>query len=540
MHRARRSQARFASTAKRRPAGLTRQNRGGFIASMGNSVKREAVTEFIETGELPAIPKGGGLDDMPDAPLDAAWLADILDRRRRLQTNPVYELQRYIDFFKKPDLTEVEVDRLLETMAVAVARPEDFYDSVAQSKSILGTLREGMSIAAKIPMYFPTREVTAAQKEQLATLRQRYKILEGVDVNPNDHHFEVCDPRWWPLLNEKVEEVMQRWPKGLAAFRSHTTHASQFVYQATKQTKKLALFADFGVGQYQTECIARQLAAKAYPYVFHLGDVYYGGTQAEFDKNFTKQLEQVLKAGSTFFGLAENHELYGEGKAYFAFLDRERDVTKRMIQEGSYFCVKFPKHQIIGADVNWNGRQRFQHKPSRQWLAERLREGTEQKLTTILLTGSAPFVYGETGTTKLYDHFLEWSEQGHFALWFWADDHYCALFERTDRANFVGSCIGHGGYPGDLRSDKEKSFVKPTWVETEPRFPRGAEFSKLRHDLVNNGWCELELFDDGGIDITYVDWLGAKRFWASYRWEQALIPRFRLVDQKVFDRSTLH
>lgn len=506
---------------------------------MGNSVKRDGVNELIATGEISVLSKGPGIDDVPDGPLDASWLADTRDRQQRLQSDPSSELQQYREFFKKPDLTAMEVERLLETMKVAESRPEDFYDSIVEEKSILGDLAEAASCAVKIPKYFPTREVTAAQKEQIARLCKRYPILDGVEINPNDHHFELCDPQWWPLLHKKLAEMMQLWPKGLAPFRSHTAYPSKFVYNATKPTKKIALLADFGVGQYQTVCIAKQLAAKAYPYVFHLGDVYYQGTPAEFENNFCKQLEPVLK-GSTVFAIPENHELYGGGTAYLAFLDRERNTTRRMIQEGSYFCVRFPKHQIIGIDVNWNGRQRFQHEPSRQWLTDRLEEGTAQQLTTVLLTGSAPFSYGDGGKTKLYDHLLQWSEQGHFALQAWGDEHYCALFERTDQANFVGTCIGHGGYPGDVRKADEKSFVKPVWVETEARFPSGPECSELRHDLINNGWCELELFDDGGIDITYVDWAGAKRFWASYRWEKALIPRFALVDKKAFDRSTLH
>jgi hypothetical protein len=508
---------------------------------MGNSNKREAVSEFISTGELPPLPEGvEGVDDVPNEPLDADWLADILERRKRLRTNPLYELPRYRDFFKQPDLTVDEVDHLLESMEVAASRPEDFYDSIVEEESIFGAIKSGASCAIKIPRYFPTRSATPAQVQQVQALAQDYPVLQDIAVNPNEHQYEMCDPRWWPLLREKVEEAMQRWPKGLAPFRPHTLSPTKFVYTAEKPTTKLALLADFGVGQYHSECIARQLLQHAYPYIFHLGDVYYGGSQGEFDHHFSRLLDPVLANGSTLFGLPENHELYSGGKSYLAFLDRHRTTTKHMVQEGSYFCVRFPKHQFIGLDVNWLGRQRFKHEASRKWLTDRLHEGTQQKLTTILLTGSAPFNYGDSGTTKLYDDMLQWSEQGHFAMWFWGDDHYCALFDRTDRTNYIGSCIGHGGYPGGVRRDNEKCFVKPIWVETEPRFPKAPAYSELRHDLANNGWCELELLDDGGVQLMYVDWLGGKRLRARFGWEQALIPRFTLVDSERFDRSELY
>ena len=142
-------------------------------------------------------------------------------------------------------------------------------------------------------------------------------------------------------------------------------------------------------------------------------------------------------------------------------------------------------------------------------------DGEALKLTTILLTGSAPFVYGEDQPTALYQDLKPWHDAGRIAMWFWGDDHYCALFERDDtKGSFIGSCIGHAGYPGDPQRADAKSFVKTQFVETEKRFP---PHYQLRDDLGNNGWVELSMLADGGVELLYVDWLGCKRHHASFR-----------------------
>src|SRR5262249_39755283 len=158
------------------------------------------------------------------------------------------------------------------------------------------------------------------------------------------------------------------------------------------------------------------------------------------------------------------------------------------------------------------GRQKFQHKPSREWLTRILADGGQR--TTIFLTGSAPYVYGDTKATPLFDDMAQWSETGSFSMWFWGDDHYCALFERNaEKANFVGSCIGHGGFPGDIKKAGGKSYVPVRWLETEARFPSD---TKLRQGVANNGFVEMTLLDGGGVELLYIDWLGCERYWARY------------------------
>lgn len=41
----------------------------------------------------------------------------------------------------------------------------------------------------------------------------------------------------------------------------------------------------------------------------------------------------------------------------------------------------------------------------------------------------------------------EFVDAGLIHAWFWGDEHYAALYEPNDALAFVGSCVGHGGYP---------------------------------------------------------------------------------------------
>jgi hypothetical protein len=495
--------------------------------------KRATVERFLETGEWLVEPDLETVSVEPGGPLDPAWLADI----RAWRADLAGCLDRFREFFHKPAMTREELDALLAEMEMVVATPELFFDGMQRARDEAqpeGVVIDFLRGLPKIPFLFPTRDLRDDQRAELDKLRARYPVLAGVDVNPNDHHFELPDPGWWRLIKGGLLEHLGTWPD-LAPFAEHTFELP-FVYPASPDANRVALIADFGVAQYHSHAIARTLARAAYPYVFHLGDVYYSGTHAELAMRYSAVLDPVMSK-STLFSMPENHELFSGGHPYQAFLRNEK-MRGRIVQDGSYFCVRFAKHQIIALDVNWHGRRRF--KPDRlserAWFEAQLAHGLANDLTTILLTGNAPYCYGDHGKRKLFDDLLEY--QHRFHMWFWGDDHYCALFPHTAATPFVGSCIGHGGYPGDRQQTGEPCFVEPVWLETAPRFPIDTD---LRHDLGNNGWCELALLDSGGVELLYVDWLGCKRAAATYEPAVGANGRFLRLVSRVEDlgRNTL-
>jgi hypothetical protein len=296
-----------------------------------------------------------------------------------------------------------------------------------------------------------------------------------------------------------------------APVRYHTTSAKQFIYEmpepSANEPLPIGMVSDFGTGEYQSWYIARQLELAKFPCVFHLGDVYYAGRQKEYDGYFRGPLTNVLTT-SDFYHLAENHDEYAGKFPYYAFLDANRSAARPQKQEGSYFCVRNSKFQIIGLDTISQGR-RVSDPVIRAWLRERLEEGRSQKTTNILLTGAEPFEYqpGSAGNAVLSD-LAPFTEDGNVHLWLWGNVHYAAFYKPTLDRLFYASCIGHGGFPfGAMTHETRGDHVM--FLEPATRFPSSIN---IRADRGRNGWCRLLLHADGSIGMQYTDWMSNPRY----------------------------
>lgn len=456
--------------------------------------------------------------------------------RDRWRRNPGTTLMDLRAFFHDPQLSAEEARAWLDTWLTAVDHPEEFERALAEDDAPQALAFSARSWFRELRAYL--HAPPSISKDERGVLDRllaahRWPSVEalkaqGVEINPHIRQFEKLDPWWLGVADENLVTKVGKWPN-LEKFINHTP-ATPFVYDAGPDElgKPIALFSDFGTGYYHSRLIARQIEESGARYAFHLGDVYYAGRKDEFDRYYAEPLRGVAQKAK-LFSLAENHELYSGGKWYLEFL---RNPQKRGItpQQGSYFCVRFPKHQLIGLDVNWNKRARFVHEPTRQWLSERLAQADGR--TTILLSGCGPYGYGSDTSYTLLNDLWDYLRNGDIAMWIWGDDHYCALFDRNDLiAPFYGSCIGHAGYPAPREVTGKPSWSKALWVEDEPRFPA---WTGMRGDMLNNGWCELKLRDDGGFELSYRDWLGARRCEATFSDQRGLI---RMDAMSIFARQ---
>jgi hypothetical protein len=477
--------------------------------------KREVVIQLLRGG-APAAPPPGAAAGLA-APLGADLLDAVgqdLDGVRATFASAPDDIEaRFRSFFHDNEITHDEIGAWIDVWHLAAHDPETFYDHAVAPVgapppgAAAGLLTWFGHLRAYLHEPAPTSD---DQQAQLTALAARYHLASTDDIQPNIRKFETWDPAWVLLAVAKLKEEEHTWPN-LAPFREHGPGRS-FVYDYTSLAYgahglPIALFADFGTGYAHSRRIAQQLADARYPLAFHLGDVYYAGRPDEFAENYTAPLAMVTEH-TVLFSMPENHELYSGGQSWCRYVDDLR-AAGRTPQEASYFCVRLQHHQIVAIDVNWQGRQTFRYAPTRAWLAEQLAYGRAHGLVTILLTGSAPYCYGEAGSRPLADDLSEFVDDGTVSLWFWGDDHYCALFPRdAARAPFIGSCIGHGGFPGKQRSVGETTRFEPAWLETEARLPA---WTGLRQDVTDNGWCEATLLPDGNVGLCYVDWLASER-----------------------------
>ena len=351
-------------------------------------------------------------------------------------------------------------------------------------------------------------------------------------IDPDDRKFENDDLSgilaWALFAGPFVGTVPDK-----KNFRFHDPqNPSSFIYDLTEPTTdgplKIALFSDFGVGRYYSDHIAKQFHRDRFPYVIHLGDVYYAGRASEFKDNFIKQIDPIL-GFSRVFALNSNHEMYSGGIPYFNYIDQRAEHPSGIQQQqGSYFCLRSERFQIVGIDTAFFEQGRYKEKKLQEWLANVLQHGRQNNHVNILLSADHPYVYGDKDQTKLLRKDLKQLvvDEQMVDLWFWGNTHYCALFNHNlTEGNdfhvlpFVGSCIGHAGYPYDtMEPDPDDDLPAPLlFLETQSRFPG----TNIRPDKGNNGYCVMQLNADGSIGLKYVDWMSNLRFAASLSRGQA-------------------
>jgi hypothetical protein len=411
----------------------------------------------------------------------------------------------------------IELEKLFEKDPKALLeKAQDLWDRELTEEE----LREGIQ---------STREMLTAPEEgleavvALKNLREKTNQLPSnftfpgqqkwkLPIDPSNHKFQTGRdlPGWIAftgpfLLNSKISDK--------APFQYHSDK-SPFIYPIVnpnhQETLRIALFADFGTGLDHSRYIAKLIEDGNYPYAIHLGDVYYAGRQSEFDEYFIEPLRPLL-AKTRLFTMNGNHEMYSGGIPYFRYINnRLAEFPGRQQQEGSYFCLQGDWFQIIGIDTDYFDRGRLNDPRINDWLKARLKEGIDQGKANILLSGDEPYSYGKEKTTDLFEKDIKGliSEPGSVILWFWGNTHYCALFNQTEKFKFIGCCIGHGGYPYSIQKSGDKTPAPVLFLEDKPRFP---EWTRVRQDRGNNGFCYLSFPEKNLVEIHYIDWMGNER-----------------------------
>ena len=416
-------------------------------------------------------------DDEPSLSLEN--LAEIQQRLFREPRETLGFFRRVVD----QNLTGDQLDKALEDVRLALQNPQGAERFLSAAESLEST-------AERLPDDFSFPGIDLA----------RYPI------NPSRQRFEPAADAFRWIFHTAAPFLLGAQK---APFREHEQSKTQFRYTLPEPSGQspleVALLSDWGTGEYQSNYISKQIQQCRFPLGIHCGDVYYAGRKNEFLNFVQRPLQNVVGQTELFF-LNANHEMYSGARWYFDYIDRKKqDQPERQRQEGSYFALESKNFQLIGIDTAYHEDGRFRQAALLCWLEERLVDGRQSGRSNILFSANHPYEYGEEALTDLLtSDLLDLAGRRLIDMWFWGNTHYCALFNHGKQSPFIGSCIGHGGFPYRRKRCGELSPAPLEFLETQARFPTS---TGLRQGRGNNGFCVMTLYSDGSVGLRYLDWM---------------------------------
>lgn len=450
--------------------------------TVSKSLKKTPLVKSQPKSKAAKPAKKGKKTELP--PMDAKSLAKL---RKDFEANP----KKVLKWFQRAIDTKITMKQLRE----AIYESEERVKNKSHSAKELETRMEYLKKSNPLPPGFNFDGM------DLAT----------IPVDPGKTKFETnADILGWIFFSGPHYIL----PSKKHPFHSHDNKAysqgKNFIDTMEEATVdkpiEVAVFADFGTGYYHSRYIAKQLKEAKYPYAVHLGDVYYSGTLSEFDDNFIKELDPILN-DTCLYTLNSNHEMFSGSVPYFKYLVKRLN-NPRQKQRGSYFCLRNSKFNLIGIDTDYYDESRYNNAKLKIWLENRLLEGRKAGQLNILFSANEPYEHNSTDLTDLINIDLRklLIEKELVDLWFWGNVHYCALYDRSSKLPFIGSCVGHGGYPYYTQNKDEdyKCPVRVRFLETKSRFWK---WPQMRQDVGNNGYCVMKLNHDGSVELKYIDWM---------------------------------
>ncbi len=281
----------------------------------------------------------------------------------------------------------------------------------------------------------------------------------------------------------------------------------------------VAIASDWGTGTPSAYKVADQIVMVEPDVTVHLGDVYYSGTEEEYQTYFMapgcwprgKLNQGGTNAASGTYVLNANHEMYSGGRGYF-------DVAlPGLQQETSYFCLENDYWRIVAVDTGYHctrglkkvlsfifGDRTRLDSANLTWLERVVFRDPADRRPTILLSHHQWFsAFDDRDYPTIGEQLQPYLDR--VALWFWGHEHrfagYTAFSPRGTKVR--ARCIGHGGMP-----------IEIGWKHKEPN---PAVFSDQRQaaataDGTRLGFCGFALleFRSEQLVVTYVDENGQK------------------------------
>jgi len=266
--------------------------------------------------------------------------------------------------------------------------------------------------------------------------------------------FSNCDPLWAKAIERYL--VYFKKDKGSIPYRSGGDYVSDV---NLPDNATVAIFADWGTGTGAAIDLLGQIAGKKPDVVFHLGDIYYSGTQPEVQARFLDPCRAAL-GNIPLFSLSGNHDMYSGGGGYYWLVDQ-------LGQRASYFCVRNGHWQFLAMDTGYNDFNPFTVASNvtsltdqeAAWHQAKVQDGRARNLKTVLLSHHQLFsAYEAIGNGPVNNLLLSQFQGvlGDVAAWFWGHEHSLSIYDSYQGLK-CGRCIGCASVPVFV----DKDYYKP-------------------------------------------------------------------------------
>ncbi len=323
------------------------------------------------------------------------------------------------------------------------------------------------------------------------------------------HAGDFLEARFWRWLVEYLRTVFRRRAK----FLEYDLTDPLAGIDVMPDVVSVALAGDWGTGTISAYRVRDEILARSPDITMHLGDVYYSGSQDEFDEYFLgaddwprgslEPADEITALPS--YALNGNHEMYSGGHAYF------RAIRDHFGQEASFFCVENKHWRIVGLDTGYSAKLipglellpfwvRFQAQ-NLEWLRRNVLSSSDTR-PILLLSHHQWFSAFETEYGRLG---RELGNDPRFLMWFWGHEHrlagYGAFRTHPEGPLIRGRCIGHGGMPTEdilLPVKRERNLVF-----SDQRVAGSVDHTEVGY----NGFALLE-FDGPALVVSYIEETG--------------------------------
>jgi Calcineurin-like phosphoesterase len=342
----------------------------------------------------------------------------------------------------------------VDAAPIAVQRP-DMSDGMVQATVTMGQyLNHGVSLATQAAAAGgpkATEDVGDWAKYcssiwwQIAKAKATGDTVAEMNWRAQLGPFGTCDPRY----AEAAEQYVQYFKlKRDAVPYKVWSNLNDFIINGALPSKaRVAIVGDWGTGQQDAKALLAAIARKKPHVVFHLGDIYYAGTQFEYDNYFLNIWRSSLDLTKTrTFTLSGNHDMYSGGRAYYA-------TIAALGQPASYFCVRNDDWQFLAMDTGLHDNDAFGSSPTYledtevRWLAQKVQTAGGRR--TVLLSHHQLFTAFESiGGSGCVNPRLSAQLAGmlpNVTVWFWGHEHNQVIYERYE--GVLARCVGHGAYP---------------------------------------------------------------------------------------------